>query len=271
MSLIQMNFQSYYLEGNTEITVILPDFPVWEPQKADSPRAFYSNEKKYKVLYLLHGTYGDHTDWLRKSNIERYAVDRDLIVVMPSALNSNYVNWNTFGIGYRAWDYLTEELMPLIQGWFPASAKKEDNFIAGLSMGGSGALQYAVGHPDKFAAAAVLSCCAKDFTGLRKGNDLSSENDRLQNLIADAGGVDNFLQSPSNVWERLEEWNKLPDRPRLYCTIGKEDFLYEPYLHFKEHMQKNGIEATFEEYDGYEHEWRFWDLAIQKALDFFRV
>ena len=55
------------------------------------------------------------------------------------------------------WDYLTEELMPLVYNWFPASSKREDNFIAGLSMGGSGAIQYAVGHPDKFAAAAILS------------------------------------------------------------------------------------------------------------------
>lgn len=221
------------------------------------------------MLWLLHGTYGDHSDWLRKSNIELYATERDLIVVMPTGLNANYVNWQTFSLGYRMWDYLTEELMPLIHGWFPASDKKEDNFIAGLSMGGSGALQYAVGHPDKFAAAAVLSCCAADYTRLREQPGESFWGPRLKNMVADAGGVDAFLQSPSNVWDRLAQWGRLPGRPRLYCAIGKEDFLYQDYLHFKEHMQALGIDALFEEYDGFEHEWRFWDMAIQKALVFF--
>lgn len=270
MALVQLNFQSYYLEGNTEISVILPNYPIWTPEQAGSPKQFYSSGKKYKVLWLLHGTYGDHTDWLRNSRIEAYAADLDLIVVMPTGLNANYVNWERFSLGYRMWDYLTEELMPLIQGWFPASKKKEDNFIAGLSMGGSGALQYAVGHPDKFAAVAVLSCCAPDYSHLRENPSASFWGGRrLENLIADTGGVDPFLESPSNVWDQLAQWGQIPQRPRLYCAIGKEDFLYQDYLHFKAHVQELGIEAQFEEYDGYEHEWRFWDMTIQKALAFF--
>ena len=252
MSLVHLNFQSYYLEGNTDVAVILPDYPIWSPETAGLPRQYYASGKKYKVLWLLHGTYGDYTDWLRKSRIELYATELDLIVVMPTGLNANYVNWQGFALGYRMWDYLTEELMPLIQGWFPASAKKEDNFIAGLSMGGSGALQYAVGHPDLFAGAAVLSCCAADYTHLRDSDAQPVWGPRLQNMVQDAGGTDAFLNSP-----------------RLYCAIGKNDFLYQEYLHFKQHMQDLGIDAQFEEYDNFEHEWRFWDFSIQKALAFF--
>ena len=269
MSLVHLNFQSYYLEGNTDVAVIFPDDPIWSPETAGLPKQYYASGKKYKVLWLLHGTYGDYTDWLRKSRIELYATELDLIVVMPTGLNANYVNWQGFALGYRMWDYLTEELMPLIQGWFPASAKKEDNFIAGLSMGGSGALQYAVGHPDLFAGAAVLSCCAADYTHLRDSDAQPVWGPRLQNMVQDAGGTDAFLNSPSNVWDRLQAWDCLPDRPRLYCAIGKNDFLYQEYLHFKQHMQDLGIDAQFEEYDNFEHEWRFWDLSIQKALAFF--
>ena len=152
MALVQMNFESRYLNNNHEISIILPDMP-----RDKTPAEFYGSGKKYKVLWLLHGTFGDHTDWIRKSNIELYACEKDLIVVMPSALNSNYAEWAKFSIGFDMYHYLTEELMPLVYNWFPASDKREDNFIAGLSMGGRGTLVYALNHPEKFAAAANFS------------------------------------------------------------------------------------------------------------------
>ena len=111
MSLATFNFESTCLQGNTTVSVILPDKP-----RNLTPQAFYGSGKKYKVLWLLHGTFGDHSDWLRKSNIELYACEKDLIVVMPSGLNANYANWEHFSIGYNMYDFLTEELMPLIQG-----------------------------------------------------------------------------------------------------------------------------------------------------------
>lgn len=133
MALVHLNFSSKALGGNTDVNILLPDLP-----RGQSPAEFYASGKKYPVLWLLHGTYGDYTDWLRKSNVELYACEKELIVVMPSALNTDYANWPGFGLGYQAADYLTEELMPLVYGWLPASPKREDNFIAGLSMGGRG-------------------------------------------------------------------------------------------------------------------------------------
>ena len=163
MSLIHYNFESQYLNNNTDVNIILPDKP-----RDKTPEQFYGSGKKYKVLWLLHGTFGDYTDWIRKSNIELYACERDLIVVMPSGLNADYVNWPDFAPGYNTWDYLFEELMPLVHHWLPASDKREDNFIAGLSMGGNGTLQYAAGHPEKFGGAAILSCAPRDLHQLAK-------------------------------------------------------------------------------------------------------
>ena len=109
MALVEINFESQYLCNNHIVSIILPDKP-----REITPRDFYGSGKKYPVLWLLHGTYGDHSDWIRKSNIELYACENDIIVVMPSALNSEYANWPGFSIGYHMWDYVTEELMPLI-------------------------------------------------------------------------------------------------------------------------------------------------------------
>ena len=267
MSLIHFNFESQYLNNNTDVNIILPDKP-----RAKTPAEFYGSGEKYKVLWLLHGTFGDYTDWIRKSNIELYACEKDLVVVMPSMLNADYVNWPAFALGYSAWDYLFEELMPLVHHWFPASDKREDNFIAGLSMGGNGALQYAAGHPEKFGGAAILSCAPRDLHKL--ANDLedpefAKANYRLVNGIQNAGGMEGYLNSPINVWDRLPELIEQDVLPPLYFCCGKNDFLYDRYLAFREYAKKLGLRATFEEADGYTHEWRFWDLFIQKALTFF--
>lgn len=188
MALVHLNFSSKALGGNTDVNILLPDLP-----RGQSPAEFYASGKKYPVLWLLHGTYGDYTDWLRKSNVELYACEKELIVVMPSALNTDYANWPGFGLGYQAADYLTEELMPLVYGWLPASPKREDNFIAGLSMGGRGAIQYAYRHPEKFAAVYSMSCVPQDIRTQLEDPFWASRN---QNRLTNAGGLEGYLASP---------------------------------------------------------------------------
>ncbi len=263
MALATLNFESEYLYGNTEISVILPDMPRYQ-----EPKEFYGSGQKYKVLWLLHGTFGDHSDWLRKSNIELYACEKDLLVVMPSALNSDYTNWDGCMMGYAMYDYLTEELMPLIYNWFPASAKREDNFIAGLSMGGFGALKYAVNHPEKFAAAASLSAPPWDLER-RYGKPADQIDHRSINRLNNAGGLEALVQSKDNTWRILGEMAGQKNLPRLFFACGTKDFFYENYKTFKKYAEEIGLKATFEELEGYGHEWRFWDIAIQHALDFF--
>ena len=152
MSLVSLNFESEYLNQNETVEIILPDKP-----RGVAMKKFYTPEKKYKVLWLLHGTYGDATDWLRRTRIELYASEKDMIVVMPSAMNSDYVNWPKFGLGYNFMDFFVKELMPMVYAWFPASPKKEDNFIAGLSMGGEGAAAIGLTHPNLFSKIGCLS------------------------------------------------------------------------------------------------------------------
>jgi S-formylglutathione hydrolase FrmB len=263
MALVTLNFESQYLNGNTEVSIILPDKP-----RGIEPDAFYGSGARYKVLWLLHGTFGDHTDWLRKSSIELYACEKDLIVVMPSALNSDYVNWDGCMMGYNMHDYFIQELMPLVYNWFPASDKREDNYIAGLSMGGGGTLIYALNHPEKFAGAAVLSSAARNYEKHLKEPG-AMDNQRLANRVRNAGGVDELLNSADNTWRILGEKVGKVELPRMYCAVGKNDFLYQWFADFRAYAEELGADITFEEYEGFTHEWRFWDLTIQKALSFF--
>lgn len=267
MSVLNMNFESQYLKSNHEISIILPNKPQHVPAKE-----YYNAPRKYKVLWLLHGTFGDHSDWLRKTNIELYACEKDLIVVMPSALNSNYSNWSSSMLGFDMYDYLTEELMPMVYNWFPASDKREDNFIAGLSMGGRGTIKYAVNHPEKFSAAAVLSAAPVNLNHLTE-EDLLQDNpmsQRLRGMVINAGGLDAFIHSNENVWTIMDSLADSGKLPRLLFACGTEDTLiYDSLKIFKDHAQEIGLEAEFWTLDGYGHEWRFWDLAIQYALEFF--
>lgn len=262
MAFIQMNLISKYLKVGTPVTILLPDRP-----ENEDPRAFYESGKKYKVLWLLHGSYDDNTSWVHKTNIELYAAEKDLIVVMPNALNTNYANWPEFGMGFDMYHYVLDELMPMVYSWFPASDKREDNFIAGLSMGGRGTCVFAFNHPELFSAAAILSAAPRDMAQLETLEPKMYA--RTMQSVNNHGGMEGYLNSYEYTWRIFQEKAHTGELPRLYFSIGTEDHLYPSYQHFKEVAQEIGLDATFEEVPGYRHEWRFWDLAIQKSLEFF--
>ncbi len=269
MSLLQFTFESQYLCNNTTVSVILPD----RPHSVDAAD-FYSNGKKYRVLWLLHGTYGDHSDWVRKSMIEIYAREKNLICVMPSGLNADYENWPGFGMGFDMDSFLVKELMPMIYNWFPASPKKEDNFIAGLSMGGRGALKYLLKYPDKFASGAILSAApvamdAIDWEGkLPPAFGLRSmSNPRFRNQVANAGGKEAYIRD-YDLFSKVFEMHKAGALPKMIFGCGDKDFLYDTYKAFKDACLREEVPITFFELPNLGHEWRFWDPFIQEAFRF---
>ena len=271
MSLLQFDFESQYLNNNTTISVILPDRP-----KSMDAEDFYGSGKKYKVLWLLHGTFGDHSDWVRKSMIGIYAREKNLICVMPSGMNADYVSWPKFGLGYDVESHIIKELRPMIYHWFPASDKREDNFIAGLSMGGDGAFGLAMKHPECFGGVAVLSgirgCVAEaDWEGTDTNpRGLTINNPRFINQVENAGGREAFVKNYDyqRMMFELYEQGKLPN---MIFGCGTKDPGYENYCKFRDKCQKKGIPAVFEELPDLGHEWRFWDPFIQIALRFFKL
>lgn len=280
MALVHLNFESEYIGSNTDVNIILPDRP-----REVSAQNFYGNGKKYRVLWLLHGTFGDYTDWLRKSNIELYACENDLIVVMPAVGNSDYSAWNNFTLGYDSEKYIIEELMPLVYNWLPASKAREDNFIAGLSMGGQGTLKFALKYPAKFAGAAVLGYAPSDLEKNRDAleklfdqrlSDVMDDTDimhirqRQYNVMHRYETLDDYLNSDDNLWKLVEKVNP-DDLPQLFFACGTEDPLMGPQFPlFRKHLEELGIQAQYSQGPG-SHEWRVWERDIQKALAFFGI
>ena len=278
MSLLTLNFESQYMGGNQNVNILLPN----QPKNQDCP-TFYSSKKEYKVLWLLHGTFGDYSDWVRKTNIERYVESKNLIVVMPGIGNADYRNWPTFTIGLDAEKYIVNELMPLVHNWLPASNKIENNFIAGLSMGGKGALSFALKYPHLFSKAAILSFIPYDmdsqadyFYTIYNSNLnelINNDNEwhakqRLYNCMHNLGSVDNYLNSDYNLLKKLRECDKTTI-PKLLFTCGTEDSLFKDKINpFKDFIKGINLDTQIKLGPG-DHEWKVWDRDIQIALDFF--
>lgn len=265
MAIMRINLVSKYLMLNTNVTVILPNKP------GDvTPKEFYSSGERYKVLWLLHGGGGDAFEWLRNTGIERYACENNLAVVMPSAMNSAYSNWSedeSF-ISYPMFDYLLEELMPLVYDWFPISDKREDNFVAGFSMGGQGALMYAVNRPDRFGAAGVLGVATVKMR-VPEGEIPRNPTGIKMLKAAEKGQLEEYLNSYENVWDKMQDIAKLENPPRMLFAMGTLDHGYPFWLAMKEYTDSIGLKATYEAYEGHGHDYRCGDLVIQRAIEFF--
>lgn len=111
-------------------------------------------EDNIKTLYLLHGLSDNHTAWERRSSVERYAMNAGIALIMPNVDRSFYTDMK---YGRNFYTYVSEELVDYTRKVFRLSKKREDTFIAGLSMGGYGAFKIALRNSDTFSAAASLS------------------------------------------------------------------------------------------------------------------
>ena len=265
MALAVFDFESQYLTGNTKVGIIMPDKP-----RGVSPGQFYLSKRKYKVLWLLHGGSGDYSDWIRKSNVELYACEHELIVVMPSASNSWYTDCPGFGNGYYFEKYFVEELMPLIHHWFPASDKREDNYIAGLAMGGRGAFKLAIEHPEKFCAAANFSGDIPDWEKAFESNNPRIKK-RTSNMTAQEGSRENLLKSGINIrrtLKQISEAGRLDEMPKLFFAGGKAERRYSDFID----SIAFGRSLGFTIYQGNSeggHSWEYWDKELEEALQFF--
>ena len=137
---------------NTNVYVILPNTAV--DFLANGVR--YNEDGELKVVWLLHGMGDDYTGWLRYSNLERYALARGIAVVCPSVHAQCFYSNMTKGLAY--YDYIADELPAFMKETFPQfSQKREDNYVAGLSMGGYGALKFGLSRPDQYCRIGCLS------------------------------------------------------------------------------------------------------------------
>ena len=249
MALLETRFDSRILDLSLGVNVILPE----HPQAWATPPS---------VLYLLHGLSDDHTIWSRRTSIERYAADYNLAVVMPDAYKSLYCN---MAHGSDYWTFLSEELPMLIQRWFNVSADPAETFVAGMSMGGYGAMKLALGHPGKYAAAASI-CGALDIAAhIHDEWDAS----RQRTFEAVFGDLADIPGSGHDLMACLKALDGIPETG-FYVCVGRDDYLYQDSVTFRDTAAAKGIHLTYEESSG-DHDWGFADRHIRHVLEWLPI
>ena len=264
MALMEVHYSSFAMGGNVTLNVFVPTPGSSEAITDMNTVKKYDYESGLPVLYLLHGAFGDAFSWLRYSNIDRYAQDRGIVVVMASAENSFYQDLK---YGRKYYTFFTEELPKFIQNVFPVSKDREKTYVAGFSMGGYGAWYLGLSRPDIYSKAASMSG-AIDIAALEK--DRASQDpfmwENSFSEVLNSDGSFSLSGSKYDPFTLYDEAVKKGQVPKLYMACGKSDFLYESNLHVKKVMEEKGADLVYKEGEG-GHDWNFWDRYIQDILD----
>ncbi len=252
MAYLDLTFRSDALNRIVTLSVILPETAKYQKDETVT----------YKTLYLLHGLSDNHTAWSHQTSIERYAAQYGLAVVMPNVDRSWYTD-TADGSAY--FTFITKELPSFCRGFFRGmSAKREDNIIAGLSMGGYGALKAALTYPEAYGYCASLSGVT-DIAYSERLNVIEEWRGIFGFTLESADELrgshhDNFALAKKNAENKV-------DLPKLFLWCGEDDFLLDANRRFHAHLNELGIEHEYRESEG-NHSWQWWDLHIQSALKY---
>jgi S-formylglutathione hydrolase FrmB len=214
--------------------------------------------RERKVLYLLHGLSDDASAWQRFTSIENYAKRYGLVVIMPSVGRSFYIDQPN---GQHYFTYLVQELPRYLEEVFGIVPERENTLIAGLSMGGYGAIKAALLHPERYFAAASFSGVLS-LAILDKMKEDPTRNE-FGTLFGDLAKLPGSEHDPM-VWLKRAAQN--PHLiPRLYASCGFSDDLYPLNVLFRDTCLKLGVPLDYHEAAG-KHDWYFWDDQIRRFL-----
>jgi S-formylglutathione hydrolase FrmB len=223
-----------------------------------------SSATRYPVLYLLHGFGGHYSDWVTRTNVADYAAQYRLIVVTPEGNNGWYTDSaSTATDKYES--YILKELIPDVEKRFRTIESRYGRGIAGLSMGGYGALKFGLKSPATFAfagsmsgAVAVPSWTEDDYQNLKWIRDsafsafgpLGSEAHKANDIFEITGNLSNA---------------RIASLPYLYLDCGTEDILISDNNRLAALLREKKIPHEFRELPG-DHSWPYWNQQVQEVL-----
>ena len=232
------------------------------PQRREENAA---ENEKFKTLWLLHGYGDDESTWLRRTNVERYASEYSLAVVMPCVHLSAYADMVHGGAYYS---FVSEELPKILRSYFPLSEKREDNFIAGLSMGGHGALKIGLSHAEAFGCIGCFSAGCINHNP--KNADSPAHLRRMEILYGnrETKGTEEDLYGTAE--KLLKSGGPFP---RIYHCCGTEDFMLDSARVTRDYfasIPSNPFGYVYEEDKG-AHTWEYWDEHIKHFIAFLGI
>ena len=255
MAFLHMERMSAELQITTPVNLIVPDR--------------LEEGKKYPVLWLLHGATLNYSDWMRMTSIERYAARYKLVVVMPDGGDSAYCDMAMGGRMANYQTYIADELRDYITKLLPVSDRREDNFIAGFSMGGQGAARMALVRPELYSRAGVFS--AGNYMDYHEKDSGNLAIVQRYNKMFGESEVDKLRGTPADLEFLAEETvNAGVTLPEFYLTCGTEDNLFPMAVKFRDFMTEKGYLCDWHEGSG-AHTFEFWDEWTPPFLEWLPI
>ncbi|WP_125767624.1 alpha/beta hydrolase [Lapidilactobacillus wuchangensis] len=239
MAISHLEFFAESLGMRTRVNVVLPEHPA----------------EDLSVLLLLHGLSDDENVWLEQTKLAAYASNKQVAIIMPRVDRSYYTNEVN---GSHYFDYLTE-LLQRCRQWFNLTIKPSRTFVAGVSMGGFGALKVALNQPEEFSKAYLLSAMVDIQASWRAHPDRDAWYRSLFGSPAALQGTENDLTG------LIKHWSAAIRRPAIMQICGDHDPFYEINQQLHQDLLANQFDNDLEIVPG-AHEWRVWDSAIQTVL-----
>ncbi len=224
--------------------------------------ADFDTAARYPVLYLLHGAYGHHTDWPTLSRLVAHAAGLPLVIVCPEGENSGYMN----GANGERWeDMIVRDLPAHIEATYPVRTDREGRAIAGLSMGGFGAFNLGMRHPERYCAVSTLS-------GAFMMNRYMGWMDADPQFAAALGPADGPMQreyDPQRIITEAVQTHGPGALPMLAMDTGTGDSVILVASNYKLHrtLTTLGVRHTYREQLG-GHTWEYWDREVPFTLQF---
>jgi enterochelin esterase-like enzyme len=249
-----LNFPSKILKMDRKYAIYLP--PDYE-----------TSNRRYPVLYLLHGAGDNQSGWTQFGELLAIAnkaiIDGSataMIIVTPDAGGEKQGYFNSGDWKYE--DFFFQELIPYIEKTYKVKAEKRFRAIAGLSMGGGGTFAYALRHPDMFSTACPLSASV----GKNSLEGLKQDFKRSIPDVADSVVLNYYRRETiQGMIEYMPDQQK--NQVRWYIDCGDDDFLYEGNALIHIMMRKKNIPHEYRVRDG-GHTWTYWRSALPKVLEY---
>jgi S-formylglutathione hydrolase FrmB len=254
----QLTFHTPAVQGATDVRLLLP--------------AGYNAHpgRRYPVLYLLHGAVDNYTSWTAKGAAERLTAGYPLIVVMPDGgPTGDYTNWYNGGAGGPPeWEtYHIDELLPWIDRHLRTLGTRAQRAVAGLSMGGLGAMGYAARHPDLFAAAASFSGAVDTNNALDQVVTIPAIYGprRAQEVRARAHNPWDLAQNLEGVNLTIRTGDGQMGGP-FGGGDGVEYAVHAMSVSFHRRLMRLGIPSLWDDYGPGGHDWPYWQRDLRETL-----
>lgn len=220
------------------------------------------SERRYPVIYLLHGLTGRFTDWPERTRLAEYLKEMDMIVVSVEGGNGWYTDSFTKE-NDRYESYIVRELIPEVDTKFRTINRLEHRAIAGLSMGGYGALKFGFKYPESF----VLAGSFSGALGAATLDERTAGSGIARSLEAIFGPHGNETRKANDLFDIVRRSSPEASKtwPFIYVDCGTEDFLFQNNRDFVSLLVEKKIPHEYRQLPG-AHNWQYWDKQIEEFL-----